>query len=75
MDSFKIKIRIGTSEMELVVNSTTKISDLKRMIQGRANVAFIKKKLVYEGNALADEVTLGEININLMRKISEKRVE
>jgi hypothetical protein len=74
MDSFKIKIRIGTSEMELVVNSTTKISDLKRMIQGRANVAFIKKKLVYEGNALADEVTLGEINIQSGQTISVENI-
>jgi hypothetical protein len=74
MDSFKIKVRIGTSEMELTVSSTTKISDLKRMIQGRANVAFIKKKLVYEGNALADEVTLGEINIQSGHTISVENI-
>ena len=74
MDSFRIKIRIGTKEMELDVNSSTKITDLKRMIQGRANVAFIKKKLVYEGNALGDDITIGELNIQTGNTISVENI-
>lgn len=63
MDAFKIKVKIGTSEMEIDVSNSTKISAVKRSIQQRANVAFIKKKLTYSGKTLDDDLTLSQLGI------------
>ena len=64
MESFKIKVMVLTREMELDVTGSTKISDLKRMIQSKgANIAFIKKKFVHLGNTLNENMTLNELGI------------
>ena len=63
MESFTIKVNVLNRILELNVNESTTISDVKKLIQGRANIAFIKKKIVFSGNQLNDEMTLSQLGI------------
>jgi len=61
-ESLKIRVLVLTKEIELDVKNTTTIMELKQMIQGRANIMFIKKAIVFNDVELKDEDTIGGVN-------------
>ena len=57
-----IKVLVLTKEVDFEVKGSTTISQLKQIIQGRANIMFIGKVLTFNDAELNDDDTIAGIN-------------